>query len=51
MREKNNYFEKILNMLAQGDIVFGNLETVLSGYEKKNSYESLILRGNPYFID
>lgn len=37
--------------MSQGDIVFGNLETVLSDYGKKNSYESLILRGNPYFVD
>ena len=50
-RKKIFIFEKILNILAQGDIVFGNLKTVLSDYGKKNSYESLILRGNPYFVD
>lgn len=50
-RKKIFIFEKIVDVLSQGDIVFGNLETVLSDYGKKNSYESLILRGNPYFVD
>ena len=27
------------------------MEVVLSDYGKKNSYESFLLRGNPYFAD
>ena len=50
-RKKIFIFEKIVDILSQGDIVFGNLETVLSDYGKKNSYESLMLRGNPYFVN
>ena len=50
-RKKIFIFEKIVNILSQGDIVFGNLETVLSDCGKKNSYESLILRGNSYFVN
>ena len=38
-------------MLSKGDIVFGNLETVLSDYEKKNFYESLLLRWNSCFVN
>jgi len=50
-RKKIFIFKEIVDILSQGDIVFGNLEVVLSDYEKKNSYESLILRGNPYFVN
>jgi len=50
-RKKIFIFEKIVDLLSQGDIVFGNLETVLSDYRKKNSCESLILRGNPKFVN
>lgn len=51
MRKKIFIFKKIVDVLSQGDIVFGNLEVVLSDYKKKNSYESLMLRGSPYFVD
>ena len=50
-KKKIFIFEKIVNILSQEDIVFGNLEVVLSDYGKKNSYDSLMLRGNPYFVN
>jgi len=43
-------FEHVEKVFAKADIVFGNLETILSDYGKTNSYESLIFRGNPNFI-
>lgn len=43
-------FEHVEKVFTEADIVFGNLETVLSDYGKTNSYESLILRGKPDFI-
>jgi poly-gamma-glutamate synthesis protein (capsule biosynthesis protein) len=44
-------FEKVEKVLSEADIVFGNLETVISDYGKINSYESLILRGKPEFVE
>jgi poly-gamma-glutamate synthesis protein (capsule biosynthesis protein) len=44
-------FEHVEKVFAKADIVFGNLETILSDYGKTNSYESLILRGKPDFIE
>ena len=43
-------FEHVEKVFTEADIVFGNLETVLSDYGKTNSYESLILRGRLGFI-
>ena len=44
-------FEHVEKVFAKADIVFGNLETILSDYGKTNSCESLILRGKPDFIE
>ena len=44
-------FEHVEKVFAKADIVFGNLEIILSDYGKTNSYESLILRGKPDFIE
>jgi len=51
--EKNKLyiFEKVEHIFSEGDIVFGNLETVLSDYGKTKSYKSLILRGKPEFVE
>lgn len=44
-------FKHVEDIFSKADIVFGNLETVLSDYGKTNSYESLILRGTSNFIN
>jgi len=42
------YVEKIL---SEADVVFGNLETVLSNCVKNHCYDSLIFRGNSNFVE
>jgi len=52
LKRKNFFiFEHVDQILSKADIVFGNLETVLSDLEQTISYESLMLRGRPMFVE
>lgn len=44
-------FEYVKDILSEADIVFGNLETVLSGYKQGHSYRNSIHKGNPEFVN
>ena len=51
LQKKNvHLFEFVEPLFAKADIVFGNLETVLSDLGKTLGYESSILRGKPQFV-
>jgi poly-gamma-glutamate synthesis protein (capsule biosynthesis protein) len=51
-RASSHLFEDVTGLLQQGDIVFGNLETVLSAKgEVETSLESLQLRAHPGSIE
>lgn len=53
MIEKNGYnfiFKNIISKLAGDDVVFGNLEGVLSKKDESGSLDSTLFRGNPDHI-
>jgi poly-gamma-glutamate synthesis protein (capsule biosynthesis protein) len=49
--EKIFVFEYVKKLLSGSNIIFGNLESVLSDRGKKECYDSLMLRGSPDFVE
>jgi len=48
--QKNNLFLfKYVKNILESDLTFGNIETVLSNLNQKNTYKNLMLRGLPTF--
>ena len=50
--QKNVFvFEYVKDILSEADVVFGNLETILSDCKQEHSYHNLIHRGSPEFVN
>jgi len=49
-KNKKFIFEFVGKFLSKSEIVFGNLETIISDTNISHKYKNLIMRGNPNFI-